>query len=376
MRCATTEPTIIGAGIAGLTLAAALGREGTGCTVYEQADAFTGVGAGVQLTPNATRLLRRLGLGAWLAGTGVRPTAIELRDWRSGSVLTRVELGRACEERYGAPYYTIHRADLHEGLRALVADRCGAHTVRVGRRCVAVREREDDVEVRFADGSAVAADLVVGADGVHSVVRAALSPDASRPTGTSVYRALVPAAIVPRLATEPRVLLWPGPGRHVVCYPVRGGAWLNVVATVPDATRCQPADAYRGWYEDVLGLLTAGEPTTWAVHDRPAPPLFGAGRIALTGDAAHPVLPFAAQGANQAIEDAVVLAGCLRLPERRRALGEYERLRRPRVARIAAASRANGERLHRPDADRRDLFDSAWIYGHDAELAVPAGGRR
>jgi salicylate hydroxylase len=395
-----SEPsiTVVGAGIAGLTAAAALAQQGNSCTVYEQARRFDGTGAGVQLSPNATHLLRGLGLGDHLDRVAVRPRAIEWRRWRTGAPIARLELGAACERRYGAAYYTVHRADLHRGLLDLVA---AAEPVRMRRRCVGVREGHHAVEVHWADGAEVTGDLAVGADGVGSMVRSGVAPGPRARAVSAVYRALVPAESAPGFVADPRIVIWLGPGRHCVCYPVSAGRWVNVVATVPAgwvgaATDVAPASveellaAYAGWHDELVALLAAVGPVTrWALTDRQTPDRWCSARTALVGDAAHPMLPFAAQGANQAVEDGVVLAACLRgvtAAEVPAALRRFERLRRPRVARIVAEARARGHDLHLPDGERqlardramaehRGMADSDWLFGYDALAAATEGVR-
>ncbi|GAA4719907.1 FAD-dependent monooxygenase [Phytohabitans rumicis] len=368
---------VVGAGIAGLSAAAFLARVGVRCDVFEQADPPDEAGAGIQLSPNATRLLHRAGLAAHLAATAVRPAAIELRRWASNEVIGRTRLGAACESSYGAPYYTTHRADLHRGLLDLVAR---GSTVHFGRRCVGVLERPGRVELRFADGSDGAADLVIGADGIHSTVRAVLAPGRSRPTGLAVHRGPVPG-------TASRVRVWLGPGRHVVCYPVAEKR-LNVVAVTP-AGDADLATAYEGWHEEVRELLAAGPLTTRPLTERDPLPRRRTRRIAMVGDAAHPLLPFGAQGANQAVEDAAALAACLRTPGSggvAAALLRYERVRLPRLARVAGLVADNAAALHLPDGaaqrwrdrtmrGREGLRARAWLYGYDAEAAVLAPAR-
>src|SRR5947207_10509013 len=267
---------IVGGGIAGLTVAAALSRAGVGCEVFEQTRQLRELGAGIQLSPNATRPLRRLGLGRHLDAVGVRPDAVEMRRWDSNDVLMRTPLGAACEAMYGAPYLSAHRAELHTGLLELLP----AGVVRLGLRCVAVRERPDDVELRFDDGSTVHADVVVGADGIRSVVRAHLVADRPRFSGQTVYRGLVPADRLPELVRHPTVVIWLGPGRHCVCYPISRGTLVSFVATAPagdwrgeswtaQARREELTDAYTGWHDEVRAVLGAADTVTrWALHDR------------------------------------------------------------------------------------------------------------
>jgi salicylate hydroxylase len=371
---------VVGAGIAGLTLAASLARLGLRCTVFERSDGPAWSGAGIQLTPNASRLLGRLGLAGALDAVASRPAALEFRRWHDNWLIGRTELGGACEGRYGAPYYALHRADLHRTL----ADAVGDGVVCGGRRCVGVRERADDVVVSFADGSRVLAEVVVGADGIHSVVRGALGLDAARSTGLAAFRALVDADRVPVPRAEPDIVIWLGPGQHAVRYPVSRGRQVNVVATAPGHT-ADVLRAYEGWHPEVRGVLAAADRVTrWELYDAPAPVRLHTRRLAVVGDAAYPMLPFGAQGANQAIEDAVALAACLdgtdpaRVPA---ALRRYGQVRLPRRVRVGAAIRDNARSHHLvevPAQRRRDrevranqhLRNRAWLYGYDAELAA------
>jgi salicylate hydroxylase len=381
---------VAGAGIAGLALAAALHRASIDCHVYEQAEHLAEVGAGVQVAPNATRLLHRLGLGDHLRTVAVAPEAIEMRRWDDGRTLQRTPLGSTCRNRFGAPYYAVHRADLHSGLLALVPpDR-----VHLGARLAAVSQTTDAARLHLSDGTTVTADLLVGADGIHSISREQIAADQPRYSGQTIYRGLVPAERVRFLVAEPRVQLFLGPDQHCVCYPVSAGRLISFGATVSasdwreeswaargDVTRL--AEAYAGWHPDVIRLIGAAETVNrWALHDRDSVERLSAGRVVLIGDAAHPMLPFQAQGANQAIEDAVVLAACLAgpggLPA---ALHRYEEIRLPRTTRIQQQSRANARTFHLSDgaAQRnRDvstrttpgLDGHEWLFGYDAGQAA------
>jgi salicylate hydroxylase len=380
---------VVGAGIAGLTTAAALARAGIPCQVYEQTAALGEVGAGIQLAPNATRLLERLA-SIQLSDRAVTPEAIEMRRWDDGGVIGTTALGQACLDRFGAPYYTFHRPDLHRCLIELLA----ADTVVLGRKCVAVRETPGGAEIRFADGSTVAADLVIGADGIHSVVRELDATDHPRFSGQAIFRGLIPAARVPHLVAEPKVTIFVGPGRHCVAYPVAAGELLSFGATAPsDAwdkeSWTEPGDLaalladYAGWHPDVRTLLTSVDSVNqWALHDRDPLERWSGDRVTLVGDAAHPMLPFAAQGANQAVEDAFVLAECLReagpddVPA---ALQRYESLRLPRTSDVQRYSRANTRNFHLTDSERKpddgeaSLREQAALFGYDAEAeAKPA----
>jgi 2-polyprenyl-6-methoxyphenol hydroxylase-like FAD-dependent oxidoreductase len=381
---------VVGGGIGGLTAAVALLQAGFDVRVYEQAPALPAVGAGIQLAPNCTRVLGRLGLLPAVEPVAVRPTAFEFRRWDDGRVLSRTTLGDAIAASYSAPYYNAHRGDLTAVLtRAVPPDR-----VEDGRRCVGVVHRAEGAEVRFADGSSVVADVVVGADGIHSAVRQALfGAEEARFTGHVAYRGLVPAERVAHLGLDHRCTVRLGPGGHVVNYFVGAGRLLNVVCVVEQDSwrreswtdRAEVAEvraAFRGWHPVVQGVIEALEaPLKWALFDREPLPCWGAGAVTLLGDACHPMLPYGAQGYAQAVEDAAVLAACLADPGARdvpSALERYAALRRPRASRVQAISRGNGTRFHLPDGPEQEARDAAmassfgispeidWLYGHDA----------
>nr|WP_042178303.1 FAD-dependent monooxygenase [Kibdelosporangium sp. MJ126-NF4]CEL13099.1 Putative n-hydroxybenzoate hydroxylase [Kibdelosporangium sp. MJ126-NF4]CTQ98786.1 Putative n-hydroxybenzoate hydroxylase [Kibdelosporangium sp. MJ126-NF4] len=388
---------IVGAGLAGLAFAAALRRAGVDFQVYEQAERLAEVGAGVQLAPNATRLLHRLGLEDRLRAVAVQPQAIEMRRWNDDMLVQRTVLGDECQRRFGAPYYALHRADLHSALLSLVP----RERVRLAARCVAVGNAAGAALLRLSGSTTsgsttVEADLVVGADGIHSVVREHLVADQPRYSGQAIYRGLVSAERVPFLLAEPRVRLWFGPNQHCVCYPVSSGRQVSFGATVPgvdwhaeswaaQGSVAELADAYAGWHQDVIRLIGAADAVNrWALHDRESVDRLSYGRVAIIGDAAHPMLPFQAQGANQAIEDAVVLAACLATADQNgldAALRDYERIRLPRTRRIQRQSRANAKTFHLADGAaqrRRDeaahatsgLDQHQWLFGYDAEHAA------
>jgi salicylate hydroxylase len=387
-----TRVVVAGAGLAGLAFAAALHRNGIDCHVYEQADVLTEVGAGVQVAPNATRLLHRLGLADSLRTVAVAPEAIEMRRWDDGRLLQRTELGGLCHDRFGAPYYTVHRADLHSCLLSLVpADR-----VHLGARLAAVTQDADEARLHFADGTSVAADLVVGADGIKSITREQIVADAPRYSGQTIYRGLVPADRVPFLVATPRVQLFLGPDQHCVAYPVSSGRLVSFGATIsaPDwhteswtvsGDVARLAEAYAGWHPDVTRLIAAvATASRWALHDRESIERLSSGRVVVIGDAAHPMLPFQAQGANQAIEDAIVLAICLAEADSddvATALKRYEEIRLPRTTAIQQRSRANATNFHLADGDEQRTRDTSsqassgldqheWLFAYDAEHAA------
>jgi len=381
---------VIGAGIAGLAMGLALDRAAVPYQIYEQATELREVGAGLQIAPNATRLLHRFGLASRLKETAVRPEFLELRRCDTGAVLGRTVLGDECELLFGEPYYLMHRADLQRAMIGLLP----TGRVRLAARCAGVGETGDAVRVEFADGSAELFDAVIGADGIHSAVRESLAPDEPRFMGRTVYRGLVPAERVPLLRDGPRMLMWMGPGHHFLCYPVSGGRLVNFSASAPaegwrteswlaEGNIADLARAYGDWDEDVLRVVRATDHVTrWSLHERDGH--WGVGRVTLIGDAGHASLPFLAQGANQAIEDAAVLAACLRdastetVPA---ALRKYEEHRRDRIAQIQSIVRGRNVSIHLPDGDQQrqrdasltnmlDLRSSAWLYSYDAEEAA------
>ncbi|WP_131735827.1 FAD-dependent monooxygenase [Actinomadura roseirufa] len=392
----TPEIAILGAGIGGLAAAAFLARAGLRCTVYEQAPVLKEVGAGLVVAPNAARLLRRLGVMEDLAGRAVRlDVGWEFRRWRDGTVLSAEDLATACERLYGEHTYTVHRADLLEAIRRAVP----AGTLRLGRRCVGLGTRGGRPLLRFAEGPPAGADVVIGADGVHSVVRAAIAgPRPAADSGVCAFRALVPSERAPEFALRPSQTLWIGPGHHLVHYPISAGGFVNLVAFAPAghgsveswtarATVEEFLHEFDGWDPRLVDLIRAAEtPGRWALLDREPLPRWSRGTVTLLGDAAHPMFPFFAQGAAQSIEDAAVLARCLAegIGDPAEALRRYEALRRPRTARLQSASHARSDVNHLPDGPEqraRDrsfagtdpLVDNGWIYAYDAE-AVPGPG--
>jgi salicylate hydroxylase len=383
------EIAVIGAGIAGLTLAAALVRRGLTSVIFEQATGLAEIGAGVQIAPNASRVLHRLGLAARLDEVAVRPAATEFRRWADDRLIATTALGAECERLYGAPYYTIHRADLRNALAGLVS----GMQIRLGWRLARVRDAADRAILDFDDRPSDHAHLVVGADGVRSVVRGRLAADQPVFCGLGVYRGLVPAGALPDMARRPAVRVWLGPGRHLVCYPVRGGALVSFAATAPSdaagreswhatGSLADLAQAFRGWNDTVQALIAAaGAIGHWTLHDRDPVRHLCAPRLALIGDAAHPMLPFTAQGANQAIEDAAALAACLaqrRDGDAAQAAQRYEAVRAARTARLQREARGRINGMHLPDgqaqrirdrvlANQASLHQQAWLYGYDAE---------
>jgi len=375
---------VVGGGIGGLAAALFLRKAGLDATVYEQAAEVREVGAGIVVAPNMVRPLAALGLVENLEKFAVRlEAAWEFRRWQDGRVLFVQPMGEECERRFGAHCYVAHRADL----LALLQQALPPEQIRLDHRCIEVRQN-NQVEILFANGKTVEADIVIGADGIHSVVRPLVASVEARFSGLSAFRCLVPADKAPEMALRPVQTLWLGPGRHFVHYPISGGRLVNIVAIVAGEWRDESwtakgsvadlAAAFEGWDERVLQLIASTTSTTrWAMFDRDPLERWTAGRVTLLGDAAHAMLPFFAQGAAQAIEDAVVLADCLKdadaasVPQ---ALKRYEEIRLPRTSKVQVMSRGREIRNHLPDGpdqQQRDaqlangdpLRDSAWLYG-------------
>jgi salicylate hydroxylase len=352
---------VVGAGIGGLTAALALARPGWEVLVLEQAEQLGEVGAGIQLSPNATRVLYALGLREQLEAVAFLPQAIEARS-SGGRLVMREPLGAHATSRYGFPYLHLHRADLH----AVLAEAATADPrieIRLGARCTGVSSDSISGCVELAGSEEnLKADLLVGADGIHSVVREALLGSARpRFTGNVAWRALIPVTELSGVQPPPVAGIWMGAGAHVVIYYLRRGELVNVVAVVEQAgweveswsERGNPEelrDTFAGWNATVTSILAAVHPEAcyrWALLDRAPLPSWSGGRIVLLGDACHPTLPFLAQGAAMAIEDAASLARCLSTGSSPAdALRRYEALRKPRTSKIQRVSRLNARIFH------------------------------
>src|SRR3954454_18204206 len=366
---------VIGGGIGGLTAAVALRQAGFDVDLYEQAPELTEIGGGINMGPNAVRVLRRLGLGAGLDREGVQPISTHQRRWQNRRTLQKSLLNPACEALYGAPHVTIHRTDLLAGIAAGIP----AEHVHLCHRLVDILERGDRVEARFDNGARIAVDVLVGADGIHSMVRARLfGEEEPEFAGCVAYRGLVPVEWIADLGLERGNQSWLGPGGHFVHYFVSRGRLLNFVGwTEHDtwnqedwtdrATVARALAAFEGWHKQVRRIITAAETCfIWALFDRHPLPRWSVGRTTLLGDACHPMYPFMGQGAAQAIEDGAVLAACLRaFREPADALTHYERLRLPRVTRLQQMSRANKTRFHLPDGPAQQTRDAEWAKAGD-----------
>jgi salicylate hydroxylase len=397
-----TRVAIIGGGIGGLTAANALRRTGVEVAVYEAAGELKEIGAGVALHANAMRVLRFIGVEDAVRKVAGKSDYAVTRDGITGRVISKTSRARFVELQ-GIEPATVHRADLLDVLAAALPD----GLVTLGKRCVAVdgaraHGRRDVAVARFEDGTEAEADVIIGADGIHSAVRSALfGPDAPRFTGKICYRSVIPTAAV-RGAVLSDVAAdngqWLGPHGTIVLYPLRGEELINVVAHYDDDTyrheswvtecdRDEVLQRYAGWHESLLRLFEAGQTWyKWALYDRDPIPAWTKGRVSLLGDAAHPMLPYLGQGACQALEDGAVLANAMSTSpsDPVAALADYERIRRPRASQVVLTARARGvsnhltsrwaalrrdaaiavrRRLNRRDTDGRG---AAWLTEYDA----------
>lgn len=384
---------IVGGGIGGLTVALALSESAHDITVFERSAGIREIGAGVQISPNAGRLLHSLGLGAAYSEISVHPHRVVLRRWEDDSIIRATDLDEGFITQHRVPLANVARNELVEILGDAVAARSNI-AMKFSAHVVAVEPGDSASVVQFSDGSSQSFDIVIGADGIHSVVRPCVGGvDKPRFSGSAAYRALVPRSAVEDLPID--VTNRMGPDRHVVSYFIgRNRSHLNLVCISPEdsweteswteqGTKEDLYSRFEGWSPDFLSLLGRVEEPIfrWALYDREPLEKWGMGTTTLLGDACHPMLPFMAQGSCQAIEDAIVLARCLKeatTSDAAIALRRYEDARQGRTAQVQTSSLMNRDLFHMADGQEqkdRDLIFSIsppgmsildWVYEYDA----------
>ena len=363
---------IVGAGMGGLTLAAALQQRGFAVRVYEQAPRFVRLGAGIQMSPNAMRVLRGIGLEARIRARAFQPHSWTNREWDSGAMKYELPLGADAEAKYGAPYLLMHRGDLHEALASNVP----AGLISLDKKLTDVDWRGDGVMLRFADGTSAQADAVIAADGIHSRVRELWrGAERTNHTGRVAYRTTFPAALLGGHPID-ECCKWWGPDRHIVIYYVTANRdEVYFVTSVPEPEFTVESwsatgdlatlrAAFVGFHEQVRRVVEACPRVhKWAIVDRDPLPRWSEGRMALLGDAGHPMTQYMAQGAATAMEDAVVLTRCIEAEpgDPSAAFRRYEKVRQRRTSQIQGTSQKN--------TWMREATDPAWVYGYDAWTA-------
>jgi salicylate hydroxylase/6-hydroxynicotinate 3-monooxygenase len=367
---------VIGAGIGGLAIASLLARAGHEVHVFEQAPRFARIGAGIQMAPNAMKVLRRLGIENRVREIGFRSDVALSREWNTGEITSELKLGGEVEARYGAPYVFLHRGDLHGALLSIVPP----DVLHLGMKLVGMDRARGGVTLTFAEGTRVTTDVVIGADGVHSFVRETLlGPERPRFTGRVAYRTTFAASRLGSAHVTPARTKWWGPDRHMVVYYVTAKLdELYFVTSVPESAEWMTPEswsakgeidelrkAYAGFHPEVQAVIDAcPEVYKWALLERDPLPKWWDDAVVLLGDACHPMTPYMAQGAASALEDAAVLTRCLEgierdgLPE---AFALYEATRKPRASAIQAGSSEN--------TWLRGNTDPTWVYGYDAWTA-------
>jgi len=393
-----TQVAIIGAGIGGLAAALALHKHGIGVTVYEQAHQLEEAGAGIQLACNPNHVLRELGLLDATAAAAFEPSALDMMDGHSGRTLVSAELNGWARERYGAPYLSIHRGDLQRVLLDALQERIPG-ALQLNRRVVGLSQDDRSVTVTFADDKQASADVAIGADGVHSALREAVTTvEPARFTRHVAYRMLVPRSVIPRgKAPSEAISLRLGRHGHVVGYWVKGGDVYNMVAVTQDdrwreenwrtpAELDEVRNAFRSWDGQLRMLIDSSRDVyKWALLDHSMPTSWARGRVALLGDSCHAMLPFLAQGGAMAIEDAWVLAANLAATtDHTEALRRYSDQRSSRVGRVHSTATKNADTFHLSGPARtvrnvglrlmgrtphRFLTRMDWLYGVDVTAA-------
>jgi salicylate hydroxylase len=381
---------IVGGGIGGMTAAACLLQAGFNVQVFEQAKALGEVGAGIQLSANPMRVMKHLGLVDKLAALGVQPSSYQFKLFDSGEVLQEIPLGKGYEAQHGVPYLSVHRADLLDVLTAAVRG-LKADAVKLDAKLVDYSESSAGVALHFQDGNEAHGDVMIGADGIKSLIRARiLGSTPVHYTGDQSWRILVPAERLPAELRPDTVSICVGPGKHGVIYPIRPDGLVNMVGCVEYATWDDESWTARypweelkadftGWFAAMQAIIDAADRDQcyrWAMNNRPPVENWSTAQVTLLGDAAHPTLPYMAQGGAMAIEDGAVLARAMQQQnDIAEALQLYQRNRLQRTARIVNESSANRQMFHLPSVQAlRDAFAgrdmnaerSAWLFSYDA----------
>ena len=370
MNSKTPNIAIIGAGIGGLAASACLRKAGIESVIYEQAPAFARIGAGIQMSPNAMRVLYGIGIGDQIRATAFEPPNWRNRDFDTGNMSNEHPLGPAALERYGVPYLLMHRGDLHAKLHGAVPD----DTIRYNYKLCGMDQSDSGVTLSFENGETVKVDALIASDGVHSIVRDwMLDVEAPKFTGRLAYRTAFPAALLNGHELDDSVKWW-GPDRHIVIYYVtsaRDEIYFTTSQPEPDfqveswsttGDVNELRNAYADFHEDVRAVLDACPAVhKWAIFERDPLPRWTDGNVTLMGDACHPMTPYMAQGAANALEDAVVLSRCLAdrgTGDIAAAFRRFEAARLPRTSEIQATSHRNEFMREKTDPD--------WVYGYDA----------